>query len=190
MGMPFDTVSVYPHLAVNAFINWPFGLKPRDPAEVLPLAFADSDAGFFAWRNDFDGKDDVLINVATGRTRGYHGSKPDQALKVNGNAWAEIKREGGVADWSSTPKGDLSVLTLAKGTAIIVDFTGEAGVPVMLATTCKAGEGQNVKVGKRRVTFLFPGAEDTPEIKVDGTTITIGKRRLTLEAGNLDVAKQ
>ncbi|MBD3334311.1 MAG: hypothetical protein GF355_02245 [Candidatus Eisenbacteria bacterium] len=187
LGKPFDTVSVYPHLAVNAFVNWPFEMEPKDPAKVLPLAFADSEAGFFAWRNDFDGKNDVLISVATGRTRGYHGTKADNAVQVNGEPWAEIRREGGAADWWTTPKGDLSVLTLEKGTALVVDFTGKPGVPAMLATTCKAKQGETVKVGRQRVTFLFPSAEKKPEIKVDGDTITIGKRQLTLKDGKLDV---
>jgi hypothetical protein len=189
LGTPFDTVSVYPHLAVNAFVNWPFDTEPKDPAKVLPLAFTDSEAGFFAWRNDFDGKNDVIINVATGRTQGYHGTKPDGSVIVNGEGWAEVRREGGVADWWSTPKGDLSVLTLGKGTSIVVDFTGKAGVPAMLATTCKADQGQTVKVGKHRVNFLFPGTEQSPEIKVDGNTLIIGDRQLTLDGKTLNVPR-
>ncbi len=189
LGMPYDTVSVYPHLAASAFVNWPFGIEPKDPAEVLPLCFTDSEAGFFAWRNRFDGPGDVLISVATGLTRGYHGSKPDGAVLVNGKPWAQIKGQGGAADWYATPKGDLSVLALEKGTAMVVDFTGQSGAPVMLATTCKADEGSTVKVGKHRVTFLFPGAETPPEIHVDGADLVIGDRRLTLKDGTLDVPR-
>jgi len=189
LEMPFDTVSVYPHLAVNAFVNWPFNIEPKDPAKVLPLAFTDSEAGFFAWRNDFDGKNDVIINVATGRTKGYHGTKPDNAVLVNGKPWAEIQKEGGTADWWATDKGDLSVLTLDKGTAIVVDFTGKAGVPALLATTCKAKEGTQVKVGKHKVTLLFPTADQAPEVNVEGDQITIGDRRLTVKDGKLDVPR-
>jgi hypothetical protein len=189
LGAPYDTVSAYPHLAVCSFVNWPFGLEPKDPAKVLPLCFTDSEAGFFAWRNRFDGRGDVMINVATGRTRGYHGSKPDGAVLVNGQPWAEIKGKGGAAEWYSTPKGDLSVLTLEKGAAMVVDFTGKSGADVMLATTCKAGEGQTVKVGKARVTLLFPGTESPPVVKVDGTDVVVGGRRLTVKDGRLDVAR-
>lgn len=37
-GVPWDTVSPYPHQAILAFVNTPFGLAPRDPAECMPLS--------------------------------------------------------------------------------------------------------------------------------------------------------
>lgn len=46
-GGPYDTVGNYPHMAVCAFINWPVELKERNPAEVLPLCYRDSDNSFF-----------------------------------------------------------------------------------------------------------------------------------------------
>ena len=189
IGMPFDTVSVYPHLAVCSFVNWPFDVEPKDPATVLPLCFSDTESGFFAWRNRFDGKGDVIINVATGRTRGYHGTKPDKAVLVNGKNWAEVQKEGGAADWYATPTGDLSVLTLDSGKAVVVDFTGASGADVMLATTCKAEEGKAVKVGGQTVTLHFPTAKEAPEVKVDGDDLVIGQRRLTVKGGSLTVPR-
>ncbi len=40
-GTPFDTPNPYPHHAILAFVNWPFGPQERDPAEVLPRAVGD-----------------------------------------------------------------------------------------------------------------------------------------------------
>ncbi len=131
----------------------------------------------------------MIINVATGRTRGYHGSKPDRALLVNGKPWAEVRKEGGVADWYATDDGALSVLTLGKGTSIVVDFTGKSGAEAMLATTCKAKEGKKIKVGKHRVTLLFPGTAEPPEVKVEGNEIRVGKRRLTVKGRTVDVPR-
>jgi hypothetical protein len=51
MGTPYDTVSVYPHLSVAAFVNWPVGRPAVNPAEILPHCYRDSNAGFYVWRN-------------------------------------------------------------------------------------------------------------------------------------------
>ena len=33
MGMPYDTVSKYPHYSVSSFVNWPGGVEAKNPAE-------------------------------------------------------------------------------------------------------------------------------------------------------------
>ena len=48
---PFDTISPYPHRAILALVNWPFGTPAKNPAEVLPKAVQDSKYGFYMFRN-------------------------------------------------------------------------------------------------------------------------------------------
>ena len=191
LGTPYDTVSAYPHLSVCAFVNWPFGLAPRNPAEVLPLCYIDEKAGFIAWRNRWQDLNDTLISVATGRTRGYHAAKADKAIQITSmgehTEWGQI-RSGGVVHWWKNEKGDESVFTMADGSSFAVDFTGKCGADVMLVTTGKA-KGKSVKLGAKKLTFLFPTTDTPPTPEVNEDKVIVGKRVISLDGDNLSFAE-
>ena len=189
-GYPFDTASLYPHLAVCAFVNWPVEMKAQNPAEVLPLCYRDSKYGFYVWRNRWKDADDTVISLLLNRTEGYGGylqSKPDQSLHLNAMGkhikWGESAR-GAPKHWWSSPKGLSSSLTLADGVCIAVDFTGASGADVMLVTTAKA-DGQTVDLGQRKLTFYFPTTKDPPKVAVEGSAVVAGRQQVSIDSGNL-----
>jgi len=190
---PCDTASRYPHLAVCAFVNWPTGTEARNPAEVLPLCYRDSRWGFYVWRNRWQDANDTVISVLLKRTEGYGGylySAPDRSLHLNTMGrhirWGR-SAVGPAKHWRASPDGRSSSLTLADGTCIAVDFTGTSGADVMLVTTAKA-TGTAVKVDGKDLTFYFPTAQDPPAVTIEGNAAVVGRRRVTIEDGNLVLA--
>ncbi|MDP6545798.1 MAG: hypothetical protein QGH60_17585 [Phycisphaerae bacterium] len=187
---PFDTASVYPHLAVCAFVNWPTTIEAKNPAEVLPLCYRDSKWGFYVWRNRWKDENDTVISVLLKATRGFGGylySDPDRSLHLNTMGkhirWGRSAR-GKAKYWWASPEGKSSSLTMSDGTCLAVDFTGASGADVMLVTTAKAA-GQTVDVGGKKLTFYFPTTKEPPEVKVEGAAAVAGARRVTIADGNL-----
>jgi hypothetical protein len=185
-GAPYDTVSVYPHLSISAFVNWPLGMAERNPAQVLPLCYRDSVHGFYAWRNRWQDENDIVISILTSRTQGYMGAKAEGSLKVAafGKKFDWGKFGGEVVNWSTSPHGETSVMTLHNGVSAGVDFTGASGADAMLVTT-GAAEGQTVKLGTVDVTFKFLTTDKEPTVRVDGTHAIVGKQDVSLKDRNL-----
>ena len=190
-GEPHDTASVYPHFAVSAFVNWPVGLAPRDPAEVLPLVYRDTVSGFYCWRDRWRDGDDTVITVLTDEVRGFMGAKAETALSLNTRgqhlAWGRVT-PGVPRHWSASPRGETSALTFADGTAFAVDFSGASGAGVMLVTTGPA-TGRTVRLGATALTFFFPTTDTPPALRMEGDTIVVGRQRITLANGNLTLAE-
>jgi len=64
---------VYPMHAVFALANWPIGVEPQNPAEVMPTHHVDTVNDFFVSRNTWeDGKDIVVTFSTGGGPWGYH----------------------------------------------------------------------------------------------------------------------
>jgi len=187
IGRPFDTVSAYPHLAVSAFVNWPVGVEPVNPAEIVPKITADTQLGLYMWRSRWQDPSDFRMSLLTNLTRGgYMKSKPDPTLKVDGNPWIELRKARGVKDWWVSDAGDRSILTFnRKDQALLVDFSGASGEEVLLATTFPASRGEKVKVGGKTVTLLFPRSSSSPAISVEGSTLRVGDQTLGLKGGRL-----
>ncbi len=187
IGRPFDTVSVYPHLAVSAFVNWPVGMDAVNPAELLPKITADTELGLYMWRSRWQDRGDFVMSLLASRTSGgYMSAKPDQALKVNGSAWLDLKKTKGVKDWWVSEEGDVSVLTFnRKNQSFLVDFSAASGEEVLLASTIPASSGQKIKLGKQTVTLLFPRSAQAPDVTVEGNTLRVGGQVLTLKEGRL-----
>ncbi len=194
-GQPCDTASVYPHLAVSAFVNWPVDVKAKNPAEVLPLCYRDSLKSFYAWRNRWKDQNDTVISVLLEPCEGYGGyrqTKVDKTLYLNTMGkhiqWGKVA-EGKAKYWWSSPMGQTSSLTMADGTCLAVDFTGASGADVMLVTTAQA-KGQTVKIDGKALTFYFPTSKKPPTVKVEGKAAIVGKQRITLKGGHLVLATQ
>jgi formylglycine-generating enzyme required for sulfatase activity len=191
-GTPFDTASLYPQYAVSAFVHWPLG-EPLTPAgELLPHVFRDTTAGFFGWRDRWRDGDDTVITALTNPVRGYMGAPADRALAVHSRGrklhWGTVA-EGPVRHWTASPRGETSSLTLADGTAFAVDFTGASGAGILLATTGPA-EGQTVALGSARITIWFPTVDSPPRARAEGSSVVVGRQRLTLRDGHLVLAER
>ncbi len=186
-GTPCDTASLYPQYAVSAFVRWPLGPATHDPNAVLPRAYRDSQAGFFGWRDRWRDADDTVITVLTNPVRGYMGAPADTALAVHSRgrrlAWGRVT-EGPVRHWWSSPRGEVSTLTLADGTAFAVDFSGASGADVMLVTSGPA-EGQTVRVPGGAITCWFPTADRPPVVRAEGDAAVVGGQRILLRDSHL-----
>jgi len=188
-GTPFDTVSPYPHLAVCALVNWPFGMAPRNPADVIPRCYRDSKWSFYAFRNRWKDDNDIVISVQTKNARGYHRAPTDAMLYVAGFGrklkW--VKLEGDVKHWQGGADGS-GLLTMADGEALALDFSGASGADGMLVTT-GAAEGTKVPLGGATLTFLFLSPGPPPKPQVVGDKVAIGGQTVTLEDGKLVLGK-
>jgi len=45
------------------FVNYPLDMDPKPPADLLPLTWEASDFGFYAFRNEWKGNDDIVTQV-------------------------------------------------------------------------------------------------------------------------------
>ncbi len=48
---------------VYAYVNWPDGLEPKDPADVLPVTLWDRQANFFVFRSGWEGEGDIIVSM-------------------------------------------------------------------------------------------------------------------------------
>lgn len=195
-GTPFDTAGVYPHQVVCSFVNWPVGAKPRNPAEVLPLAYRDTKYSLFAARNGWKGPDDVVVSVMTRDWKkgvrgfkGYIANPGDRGVHVAGlgKKFTWVRLRGDTKHYKAEKDGSFS-LTTADGTAFAVDFSRASGAEAMLVTTGSA-DGTKVSLGDRTLTFRFLTRAAEPKPKVEGGVAVVGGLTVKLEGGNLVVAK-
>jgi hypothetical protein len=186
---PFDTPCPYPHLSVCAFVNWPWQLKEKNPAEVLPLCYRDSKWGFYAFRNRWQDENDALVSVLTRNARGYIQARADGAFQVAALGkkfpWGTVK--GDVTFWKPASDGS-GILTLSEGGSLAVDFSRASGADVMLVTTGEA-EGTKVVLGKTTLTFKFllNGQEPRPAVK--GDLVIVGEQTVSIKDGNIVLGK-
>ncbi len=70
---PSFNAFVYPHHAVHAMVNWPIGVEPVNPGQVLPKHVADTVNDFYVSRNRWKDADDIVVTFSTGGGPwGYH----------------------------------------------------------------------------------------------------------------------
>lgn len=189
-GTPWDTTSLYPHHAVLAFINTPFGTEPRNPAEVMPRAVRDTRHDFFAFRNRWQDGDDIVITQLTRKSPARFAHGPDTQMQV----WHHGKRE----QWGCLPTqvehyhtaGDGSALiggTLAKITTWVgIDFSRAGGADGLLVTTGKA-VGDSFTIGTTTLTVRHLGVGGAVP-HIEGDTLVVGGQRITVADGALRFA--
>lgn len=189
-GTPFDTISPYPHLSVCAFVNWPWDLAERNPAEAIPRCYHDSQWSFYAFRNRWQDENDILISVLTKGARGYHKAPTDAMLHVAafGKKFKWVKLAGAVKHWQPAADGS-AIMTMADGTALAIDFSKASGADGLLVTTGKA-EGATVDLAGKTLTFKFltSGAEP-PSPQIQDDKVIVGAQGISFKDGNLVLDK-
>ncbi|HEX8914242.1 MAG TPA: hypothetical protein VF796_17975 [Humisphaera sp.] len=130
-----DAPSAYPHHSVLSLVNWPVGMKERNPGEILPHALHDDKAGFYAWRNRWQDKDDAILSVITKSVKGNYGVNAEKAITV---------QQGGKKSKFGTLTGGLTG-----------DFKPEADG----STTMKTGGGQTLTVDFKKGVVTLGDAE-------------------------------
>ncbi len=184
---PFDTPSRYPHHTICALANWPFGLKERNPAEVIPRCFRDTKWHFYAFRNRWQDENDVVITTLLKASKGNMGSPADGALKIQAfgkrQDWGNVRGEARY--WRPAADGS-AVLTLGDGTGLAVDFSGASGAEAMLVMTGPgAGRGVAVEAGGVSYSFLFLSSGAPPAPRADGERVVVGRQSVSMKDGNI-----
>lgn len=190
-GAPFDTISVYPHNSVCAFINWPFGMEESNPAEVLPQAVRDEIYGFYMFRNRWQDEKDTVISLQTRNTRGWHKANTDGRLQVwslgRKMKWGRLRTD--ITYFQPASDGS-AILTGKDGTTLAIDFSRASGAEAMLVMTGPGAPKENtVKAGNTTFSFLFLTEGETPVPEVRGDHVVAGKQTVSLEDGNLVLEK-
>jgi hypothetical protein len=207
LGTPFDTMSAWPYRTVCSFLSWPIGMQEENPEKVLPKAYADGTWRFFAFRNRWQDADDIVVTAQTMTIKGNYETKAGpiivRALKkavVLPVGLKSIWAKQTVTDWGGTvdaPEGSLAV-----------DFSGLAGGPLLavadgtledevkgLPPEIAPWQDDAAKsagfslwqgaVAGRRLTLVGLGLKQELKPKVEGKSVLVGKRRITVEAERL-----
>jgi len=188
---PCDTPSPYPHHSVLSFVNWPVGAKEKNPGGIIPNAVHDEKFGFYAWRNRWQDSEDVIISILTKNAKGNMSVKSESTLSINNGGkkltWGNIKG-GFIGDFKPAKNGS-TVLALADGGSLGVDFSGASGVTAMLVMTGPGISQADVQVNNVNAAILFLGKGDKPKPTVNGNSVTIGNQTVTFESKSLRFAK-
>ncbi|HYE19765.1 MAG TPA: hypothetical protein VEA69_15045 [Tepidisphaeraceae bacterium] len=180
-----DAPSPYPHHSVLSLANWPVGLAERDPDDVLPHAYTDDVAGFYAWRNRWQDKDDVIASILTRSVKGNMGMKGETTLTIQHGGkktkWGRIG--GGFKDEFKPAKDGSTVMMTGEGGCLAIDFSRASGADAMLVLSGPAATGAKdaVDVGGTPVAFLFLGGGKAPVPTAEGNKLSVGDQTVALD---------
>lgn len=186
-GTPWDTCSPYPHHAILAFVNTPFGAPLVNPAEVMPRNVRDARHGFYAFRNRWQDENDIVISQLTRKSPDRFEHGPDRAMVI----WHHGRRE----EWGSIPaKADVwepaadgSAIIGGGGTWVGIDFSGASGAPGLLVMVGGSPGGQTVTAGATTVALKVLGS-GAPAPKAEGDEVVVGGQRIRFRDGRLSFA--
>lgn len=126
----------YPHRAVFALINWPIGLEPKNPAEVLGHANADKLIGHFMFRKQWKDNNDVYVTflLNTGPRRGHVRSSSGGNITFYGHGirehfWARCNKNSKITHYEAQDDGSGVVAFSMEGQdhSVAVDFSDVSG---------------------------------------------------------------
>jgi hypothetical protein len=135
----YDTAN-YPHRAMLAFINWPIGVAPKNPGELLPHIRHDTVHGYLSTRNRWKDSDDIILSVwAQSGPRGWIGRKTTDkshtSILVHGGGHRfGVGGMGGAAPWIGWQRPDGSAAFTNGGSMVAIDFSGQAGVDALVVS--------------------------------------------------------
>lgn len=208
MGDEFD-IRNYPHRAILAFVNWPSGVEPRNPGEVLPRIRHDTLHGYVSFRNRWSTEGDILVTAWTNSgPRGWIGRRgPGQSGADHGEVaiWAFGGKRTGMGKMIGD---DLKVVwqdadgsgqvTCGKG-SLAVDFGDASGSSALLVGAgLGARNGLNPQVwmlGREGVTFAGTkylvtsisrtGIHPKPRLDPTGSRLIVGSRTISYADGRI-----
>lgn len=188
----YDAIGPYPHRAILALVNWPFGMKEVSPAEVLPTAVEDKAAGFYMFRNRWRDEHDVVVTALLQDAKGYYrvkagpiivwgmGVRTTFPVAMRGRpTYFKAGRAGGVVSTASQ--------------SFAVDFSGASGADALLVMVAgssgKGGKAVTVLVGDRKFTIMTLQKGRAPQPKVEGEKIIVGGQTISFDGKNIVLAK-
>ncbi|MBL8795629.1 MAG: hypothetical protein JNM56_17115 [Planctomycetia bacterium] len=197
----YDTVSPYPHRAVLALVNWPIGIQPKNPAEVLARTRQDSVHGYYVFRNQWKDENDILVTALLGARPEPGGPEPVMVWGLGLRTTFGSFKKAKATHFQTKPDGS-GVLAAPGGVSLAVDFSGASGAPALLALVGEAVKPNDqqgkVGVGTKTTTVTAGGKAFTvmtlqkgpaPEVKVDGDKVVVGGQTLTFDGAKIILAK-
>lgn len=167
----FDTVSLYPHRAMLALVNWPLDTAPVNPGEVVPRAHLDTHFGYAVARNRWQDNDDIVVSLYVG---GPKEIKPRGVMVWGyGNTrlnWGELPLGQKITQWEADPDGSCRV-SVGKS-ALAIDFGRKSGADAVLVLVNSSG-------GRLKPDKMPPRISVT-ELESSGNKFAV----MTLAAGN------
>ena len=204
----------YPHRTMLALINWPTfrGIKPKNPAEVMPLTSRDSLYDYFVFRNRFQDKNDIITTVLINQPKG---TKPRNVMvwgldgmRIN---MSEPQRAAEVKDYVVYKDG--SAVLSAGNFAMAVDYTGTSGADAIIVTTEQKKESKGkdktskksqkppIAKDSKKASYTELELENTlmkvlvlssenslPDVSLDGSTLKVGDQKITYDQGRFRLA--
>ena len=180
-------------------MNWPIGEAERNPAEVLGRTSVDRLHGWYVFRNQWQGADDVVVSL-------WLGSGPQGNISAGGPdllVWGMGER----VRLTTLPRCQTSYYRAEKdgsgavsggGHSVAVDFSGRSGAPVLVAVAsgqelgksslkddAKAAEITDLRAGPANFRVLTMSRRDAPSVQLDGDSVRVGKRKLSFDGKNL-----
>jgi hypothetical protein len=122
----YDIMS-FPHRGVYAFVNWPLGLKERNPAETMPHFLHDRRANYVVLRSSWKGDEDIILSMRWGE-----GLAAGAGLSKG--KFRSI--DGKISKVEQSADGTMVSID-APEQACLVDFSGKSGAPVVIVTAKK-----------------------------------------------------
>jgi len=196
---PFDLMSSYPHRPILALVNWPTfsGMKAEDPDGIMPKATRDSLYDFFAFRNRFQDKGDIVTSFVINYP---DGTKPRNVMVWGFNGaridLGEPNRGAKVTHYVAGKDGSGAVT--AGNFVIAVDYSKASGADAVILTTAigknEGASGENIKYhevtvnGTKMVALVMSEKGEQPTVSVDGGNIRIGGQTFSYVDGKLSMS--
>jgi hypothetical protein len=131
----YDTVSLYPHRAVLALVNWPIGVEARNPGAYLPRQVSDARLQYNVFRNRWQDGDDIVVGALLGADNGDYFGRAER-LRVWGMGrryTASFPRPDGPGALTAHGKDAWSLVW--PGAALTCDFRALDGTDAIVLTT-------------------------------------------------------
>lgn len=190
-GFGLDAPSPYPHHSILSSVNWPLGIIEKNPGDVLPHAYRDNVCRFYAWRNRWQDKDDVIISILTKATKGNYGCKAENTLTIQTGGrkltWGSIAG-GFTGPFEPKPDGS-TILTCANGSCLAIDFSRASGADAMLVLTAPGATGETVEAGGTRFAFLLLGKGELPKPRAEANRVLVGGQSVSFRGKRIVLAK-
>ena len=214
-GEPTFNSFVYPMHAAVALVNWPVGVEPINPAEVLPHHHVDRVNDFFVSRREWDGPDDIIVTFSTGGGPwGYH--RPQNRGQVHLLAFGQkVELPGRFGHhrptahaWGDDGSFSLSLVSnffAKQHTRLAVDLTGKSGAALVILQEFDASEEEKISGGKKReykniavretvettgdrvLHITTIDREATPDVTIgDDGTVRVGEQTYTSDGGLIE----
>jgi hypothetical protein len=119
------------------------------------------------------------------------GSKADNSLLVQcggKNARWGLTSGGFTGDFAPAADGS-TILAVANGSSLAIDFSGASGADAMLVQTGPGAQGEVVEVAGTKVAFGFFGGGKPAKPQVLGDKVTVGEQTVTVKDGKIVLGK-